>query len=131
MVNRLKILVSPRAGVTFHVGRILAPLQVYLVNYRQQRSKKEGKVVRACAGFISTPKGSLDTAGDKEKWMDRWRIMAQRDKNKTIPVTMTVIVTITEWNTENHRHHSTISQHRQNINTVQITKYQTPTPSPG
>ena len=79
MVNRLKIFVSPRAGVTFHVGRILAPLQVYLVNYRQQRSKREGKVVRACAGFISTPKGSLDTAGDKEEWMDRWLIMAQRD----------------------------------------------------
>lgn len=79
MVHRLKTLVSRRAGVTFHVGRILAPLQAYLVNYRQQRSKREGKVVRARAGFISIPKGSVDTAGDKEEWMDRWHVMAQGD----------------------------------------------------
>ena len=56
--------------------------------------------------------------------------MKDENKNKTIPVTMTVLMTITEWNTENHGHHSTISQHRQNLNTVQITKYQTPTPFP-
>ena len=68
VVHRFKTLVSPRAGVTFHVGRILPPLQTHLVNYRQQRSEREGKVVRACTGFISTPEGSVDTAGDKEEW---------------------------------------------------------------
>lgn len=57
----------------------MAPLQAYLVNYRQQRGKREGKVVRARAGFISIPKGSVDTAGDKEEWMDRWHLLAQGD----------------------------------------------------
>lgn len=37
-------------------------------------------MVRACTGFISTPEGSVDTAGDKEEWMDRWCIMVQRDE---------------------------------------------------
>lgn len=52
-------------GVTFCEGRISAPLQVYLVITGSEEVKGKGKVVRACSGFISIPKGSLDTAGDQ------------------------------------------------------------------